>query len=114
MEGEPLIILLVEDNPDHTELIVRSFDEHRIANRIYHVADGEAALDYLFRRGRYADPTSSPRPHVILLDLRLPKIDGLEVLKQVKSCVELRRIPVVALTTSEAERDMTGSVQSPC
>ncbi len=112
MEGESLIILLVEDNPDHAELIVRSFDEHRIANRIYHVQDGEAALDYLFRRGRYADPASSPRPHVILLDLRLPKIDGLEVLKHVKSSVELRRIPVVALTTSEAERDMTGAYNS--
>jgi CheY-like chemotaxis protein len=109
MNGEPLVILLVEDNPDHAELITRSFEEHRVVNRIFHVADGEAALDYLFQRNAYADPSSSPRPHVILLDLRLPKIDGLEVLKEIKASAELRRIPVVALTTSESERDMTGA-----
>jgi len=106
MKGEPLIILLVEDNPDHTELIVRSFQDHRVINQIYCVADGEAALDYLFRRGEYADAEKSPRPHVILLDLRLPRIDGLEVLKEIKADEELRRIPVVILTTSEAERDV--------
>ncbi|MBI5571180.1 MAG: response regulator [Desulfomonile tiedjei] len=109
MDGEPLIILLVEDNPDHAELITRSFEEHRVVNRIFHVADGEAALDYLFQRNAYADPSSCPRPHVILLDLRLPKVDGLEVLKEIKASGELRRIPVVALTTSESERDMTGA-----
>jgi CheY-like chemotaxis protein len=109
MNGEPLIILLVEDNPDHAELIVRSFEEHRIVNKIFHVLDGEAALDYLFHRRAYADPKSSPLPHVILLDLRLPKIDGLEVLKEIKSAPELRRIPVVALTSSESERDMVGA-----
>lgn len=109
MYGEPLIILLVEDNPDHAELILRSFEEHRVANRIFHVQDGEAALDYLFRRGCYTDPKSSPRPHVILLDLRLPRIDGLEVLKEIKSSEELQQIPVVALTTSESEQDMAGA-----
>ena len=106
MEGEPLIILLVEDNQDHAELIVRSFQDHRVVNKIYHVVDGEKALDYLFRRGEYADPESSPQPHVILLDLRLPRIDGLEVLKEVKADENLRRIPVVILTTSEAESDL--------
>ena len=70
------------------------------------MADGEAALDYLFRRGQYADPEQSPRPHVILLDLRLPKIDGLEVLEQIKKAEELRRIPVVILTTSKEEADV--------
>lgn len=109
MDGEPLIILLVEDNPDHAELVLRSFEEHRVANKIFHVGDGEAALDYLFRKGIYRDPNSSPRPHVILLDLRLPKIDGLEVLKEVKSSHELQDIPVVALTTSESEQDMAGA-----
>ena len=63
---KPLLILLIEDNPDHTELIMRVFEEHRVPNRIQCVADGEAALDYLFRRGPYADPRKSPRPHVIL------------------------------------------------
>ena len=85
MDGEALIILLVEDNMDHTELIMRSFDDYRVANKIYHVIDGEGALDYLFRRGEYADPKESPTPHVILLDLRLPKIDGLDVLKEIKA-----------------------------
>lgn len=106
MNGEPLRILLIEDNPDHAELIKRGFQDHRIANKIYHVSDGEAALDYLFHRGDYADPKKSPSPHIILLDLRLPKIDGLEVLKEIKSDKNLRSIPVVVLTTSEAEKDM--------
>jgi CheY-like chemotaxis protein len=112
MEGEPLVILLVEDNPDHTELIVRSLQDHRVANRIYHVPDGEAALDYLFRRGEYGDPEKSPRPHVILLDLRLPKVDGQEVLQAIKTTERLRRIPVVIVTTSEAERDVAQAYDS--
>ncbi len=106
MNGEPLVILLVEDNPAHAELVMRTFQDHRVANKIYHVLDGEAALDYLFQRGDYANPENSPRPHVILLDLRLPRIDGLEVLKELKADKELRRIPVVILTTSEAETDL--------
>jgi CheY-like chemotaxis protein len=106
MDGEPLIILLVEDNPDHTELIMRSLQAHRVANRIHHVSDGEAALDYLLRRGEYAQPEQSPRPDVILLDLRLPKVDGLEVLRVIKATAGLRRIPIVIITTSRAERDI--------
>ncbi|MFQ6041307.1 MAG: response regulator [Candidatus Poribacteria bacterium] len=106
MEGEPLVILLVEDNLGHAELVIRSFQEHRVANKIHHVLDGEVALDYLFRRGDYADPENSPRPHLILLDLRLPRIDGLEVLKEIKVDEKLRCIPVVILTTSEAESDL--------
>lgn len=100
-------ILLVEDNPDHAELIIRSFREHEFVNTIHHVSDGEAALDYLFRNGEHADPARSPSPHVILLDLRLPKVDGLEVLRTVKAREDLRRIPVVILTSSESERDLT-------
>lgn len=106
MNGEPLDILLVEDDPDHTELIMRTFQGHRIANRIHCVADGEAALDYLFRRGDYADPQQSPRPHMILLDLRLPKVDGLEVLQEIKADGDLRHIPVVIVTTSAREGDV--------
>lgn len=112
MYGEPLNILFVEDNPDHTELIMRSFENFRVANKIYHVNDGEAALDYLFRRGEYGDPKKSPSPHVILLDLRLPKIDGLEVLKEIKADKDLRCIPVVILTTSETDRDMAAAYDS--
>ena len=107
MQGEPLEIMLVEDHPDHAELVMRSLEDRRVANRITHVSDGEAALDYLFRRQEYADPESSPRPHLILLDLRLPRVDGLQVLTEIKADDGLRNIPVVVLTTSEAESDIT-------
>lgn len=106
INGEPVSVLLVEDNEAHAELVIRSFEEHRIANKIYHVSDGEEALDYLFRRGDYADPVKSPRPHVIFLDLRLPKIDGLEVLKEIKATREMEKIPTVIFTTSSAEMDV--------
>ena len=106
MHGQPLIILLVEDNPSHTELVMHSFQEHRFANHIHHVSDGEAALDYLFQRGDYADPEKSPRPHLILLDLRIPRVDGLEVLREIKTNDKLCHIPVVVLTTSEADADV--------
>ena len=112
MDGQPLVILLVEDNRDHAELIERSFNDHRVVNNIYHVIDGEAALDYLFRRGEYADPESSPDPHVILLDLRLPKIDGLQVLREIKADEKLSRIPVIVLTTSDAESDLAQVYES--
>ena len=112
MKGKPLLILLVEDNPDHTELILRSFQDHRVINKIYHVPDGEAAMDYLYRRNEYAAPEKSPRPDMILLDLRLPKIDGQEVLRKIKADEELRSIPVVVLTTSEAERDVAQAYEN--
>jgi CheY-like chemotaxis protein len=106
MEGEPVLVLLVEDNMDHAELVIRTLEDHRIANRIRHFVDGQAALDYLLRRNEYTDPDSSPRPHMVLLDLRLPRVDGLEVLKVIKETDELKNIPVIILTTSEADRDM--------
>ncbi len=106
MKGEPLTILLVEDNLDHAELVIRNMEDFQVANTIIHVEDGEAALDYLHGRGKYADRQQFPLPHLMLLDLRLPKVDGLEVLKKVKTDEVLRPLPVVILTTSEAERDM--------
>lgn len=109
MDGEALVILLVEDNLDHAELILRNLKEHRIVNNIHHVADGAQALDYLFRRKAYADPVMSPRPHLVLLDLRLPKVDGLEVLKRIKTDQSLKCIPVVILTTSDAESDVAAA-----
>ncbi len=104
--GEPLVILLVEDNEDHAELICRSFEEHQVLNKLKLVRDGAEALDYLFQRDLYTDPSTSPRPHIILLDLRLPKVDGLEVLRQIKESKLLRNIPVVVLTSSEANKDI--------
>ena len=106
MNGEPLTILLVEDNSDHAELIIRNMADFKVANTINHVKDGQAALDYLYGRGKYADRKLFPMPHLMLLDLRLPKVDGLEVLKEVKTCEALRAIPVVILTTSDTEKDM--------
>lgn len=104
--GEPVLVMLVEDNDDHAELVLRQMADHRIANNVIRLADGQEALDYLFRNGKFEDPETSPRPHVIFLDLRLPKVDGLEVLKLLKESIELRKIPVVVLTTSEGERDV--------
>jgi CheY-like chemotaxis protein len=106
MEGEPVLVLLVEDNMDHAELVIRTLEDHHIANKIKHLVDGQIALDYLLRRNEFAEPESSPRPHMILLDLRLPRVDGLEVLKNVKESNELKHIPVIILTTSEADNDM--------
>jgi two-component system, response regulator len=107
MMDEPVLIMLVEDNADHAELVIRTMEEHHVTSRIQHFPDGQSALDYLFRREAYQDPKSAPRPGIILLDLRLPRVDGLEVLRIIKEDDELKSIPVVILTTSEAERDVT-------
>lgn len=106
MKGEPIVILLVEDNLAHAEIIRRNFEGFRIANRLMHVEDGQAALDYLYRRNEYADPQKSPRPGVVLLDLRLPKVDGIEVLKVIKADEQFNGMPVVILTTSSADTDI--------
>jgi len=106
MIGEPVLVMLVEDNADHAELVIRTLEEHRIANRVRHFLDGQSALDYLFQRGEYSDLASNIRPHVILLDLRLPRVDGIDVLKAIKEDDHLKSIPVVVLTTSEAEKDV--------
>lgn len=107
MIGEPAHVMLVEDNVDHAELVIRTLEEHRIPNQVRHFLDGQSALDYLYRRGEYSHEEDRPRPHVILLDLRLPRVDGIDVLKSIKESDELRSIPVVILTTSEAEKDVT-------
>ena len=106
MTGEPIFVMLVEDNADHAELVIRTLEEHRIANKVRHFLDGQSALDYLFRRAEYANQPHSPRPHVILLDLRLPRVDGIDVLTAIKEDDDLKSIPVVVLTTSEAEKDV--------
>jgi CheY-like chemotaxis protein len=99
-------VLLVEDDPDHEELVRRAFVERGARVTLQVARHGEEALDYLFRRGEYRNAKRSPRPRLILLDLRLPRIDGLEVLARIKSSPELQAIPAVVLTTSESEHDV--------
>ena len=106
MIGEPVLVMLIEDNIDHAELVVRTLEDHLISNKVRHFLDGQSALDYLFRRGEFSGATETHRPHVILLDLRLPRVDGIDVLKAIKEDANLKSIPVVVLTTSEAEKDV--------
>ena len=104
--GKPAVILLAEDDPGDQELTRRALEQSRIRNELYIVEDGEEALDYLLRRGKYEDPASSPKPDLMLLDLNMPKMDGKQLLKQMRADPNLRRIPVVALTTSKQESDI--------
>jgi len=99
-------ILVVEDSPEDWLIMQLAIGRSNLKNEITRVADGEAALDYLYRRGDWADPSKAPRPGIILLDLNLPGTDGHEVLSEIKSDPKLRAIPVVVLTTSTDERDI--------
>jgi CheY-like chemotaxis protein len=96
----------LEDEPAHAEIVRRNFQGFRLANQLVHVTDGEAALNYLYRREEFREASQSPRPNLVLLDLRLPKVDGLEVLQTMKEDPALCQIPVVILTTSAAEADL--------
>jgi len=102
-------ILLVEDNPNDIELTLRALKKHNLANKVHVVKDGAEALDYLFANNSYADRDLTQSPKVVLLDLKLPKVDGLEVLRQVKSDERTKTIPVVVLTSSREEQDMIES-----
>ena len=101
-------ILLVEDDPRDVELTLTALDDYKLANEVVVCRDGQEALDYLFARGKFSD-RANENPAVILLDLKLPKVDGLEVLQQIKSDERLRLIPVVMLTSSHEEKDMMRS-----
>ncbi len=103
------IILLVEDNPDDELLTLRAFERSKIANEIVVVRDGAEALDYLFGTGAYAGRNASRLPQVVLLDLKLPKVDGLEVLRRLRADDRTRLLPVVILTSSDEERDIVDS-----
>ena len=105
-------ILLVEDNRMDVELTLDAFREARLENKIQVVTNGQAALDYLFRRGSYADRNAYPMPDLILLDLKLPRVDGFEVLRQIKSTPILKRLPVIILTSSKDEGDRALSYDS--
>ena len=101
-------ILLVEDDPKDVELTLTALEDYKLANEVVVAHDGAEALDYLYRRGNFAN-RSTDNPAVLLLDLKLPKVDGLEVLEQVKADAKLKLIPVVVLTSSHEERDMVTS-----
>lgn len=111
MNHESDLILLVEDNESHALLVKRALLESEFKSNLVHVFDGEDALDFLYRRNRFSskDARPRPRPKIILLDLRLPRMDGLEVLKIVKTSDEFYDIPVVVLTSSMAEPDVVGA-----
>lgn len=109
MADNAIEILLVEDNPDDAELALRALRRNHLANRVVHVADGQIALDFLFARGAYEQRSIENQPRVVLLDLKLPRVDGLSVLKEVKADARTRLIPVVVLTASREERDLIES-----
>ena len=109
MDGIALKILMVEDEEAHAELTKRAIRKAGYAGRVDVVSDGEAALDYLYNRGHYRDKERYCMPNLVLLDIKLPGIDGIEVLKRIKEDPDLKRIPVIMLTTSEREQDIVSS-----
>lgn len=108
-QNERADILLVEDNATDAELCIRALKKHNLANRLVWVKDGAEALDFLFARGAYSGRSPNGPPRVVLLDLRLPKVDGFEVLRQLRSDAVLKLIPVVVLTSSKEDRDVVES-----
>lgn len=106
VNGDGLEIVIVEDDPNDAELIMRVLRKHNLANKVVHLKDGAEALDFLFAQGGYADRVTKSTPRVILLDLKLPKVNGIEVLRRIKSDERTKRIPVVILTSSSEERDL--------
>ncbi len=106
MNDKEIELLLVEDDPNDVELTLIALRKHKLANKIHVVRDGEEALDFLFCRGAYSQRTCNGQPKVILLDLKLPKVSGLEVLKAIKEDSRTRPVPVVVMTSSREQRDM--------
>jgi CheY-like chemotaxis protein len=112
MSAHPINILLAEDDPDDQYLINEALEENQLNTRLYIVPDGEELLDYLNRRGKYQDSLKWPMPSLILLDLNMPRKDGREALREIKADPKLRHIPIVALTTSQAEEDIARAYES--
>ena len=106
---EEIEILLVEDNPKDAEMTQRALRKHNLGNKVHWVKDGAEALDYVFRRGDYAGRSAVHAPRLILLDIKMPKVDGIEVLRQVKADAQARAVPVVVMTSSNEERDVIES-----
>ena len=109
MSTEQIEILLIEDNPDDAELTIRALKKHNLANKLVWVKDGAEAMDFMFAAGAYTGQSPKNHPKLILLDLRLPKVDGLEVLQKIKSDEQTKLIPVVVLTSSTEDRDIAES-----
>lgn len=109
MESHEIEILLIEDNPQEAELTIRSLKKHNLANKLLHIDDGAEALDFIFSKGKYAGNTAFLQPKLILLDLKLPKVDGLDILREIKSQELTRQIPVAILTSSKEEKDIIES-----
>ncbi len=99
-------VLLIEDNDDHAELAARQISNSEMPIKLTRLSDGQEALDFLFHKGQFTDAESALQPNLILVDLRLPKVDGIDVIKIIKNDEQLRHIPVIVLTTSDAERDV--------
>ena len=106
MENKEIDILLIEDNENDAELAIRALQKNNVARNIIHLVDGEDALDFLFGKGQYAERNTDNKPRVILLDLKMPKVSGLEVLEQIKSNELTKKIPVVMLTSSKEHPDI--------
>ncbi|HEY9750538.1 MAG TPA: response regulator [Allocoleopsis sp.] len=104
--GKPITILMADDDEDDRMLAQEALEECRLANDLHFVVDGEELLDYLYHRGKFTAPCQSPRPGLILLDLNMPRKDGREALQEIKADADLRQIPIVVLTTSQAEEDI--------
>jgi CheY-like chemotaxis protein len=111
MKEKEVEILIVEDNPHDAELAIRALKKNHLANHVTHLVDGEEALDFLFGKGRYAGRDTKNVPRVILLDLKMPRINGLEVLKQIKANPTTKIIPVVILTSSDEDPDIRRSFE---
>ena len=105
MTKKPFVVLLAEDDEHDIVATKRAWKKHNIANELYIVNDGEECLDFLHRRGKYSEPSTAPQPGILLLDIKMPKMDGLTVLEHVRKDEKLRHLPVIILTTSKAEED---------
>ncbi len=111
MVKAPFVVLLAEDNQHDILATRRAWERHKIHNPLYIVRDGEECLDYLYQRGKYSDPADAPKPGILLLDIKMPKMDGHAVLAHIREDPHLRHLPVIVLTTSKAEEDLFRSYE---